>query len=95
MSDKLQERGKALENEYFRRKEQEIIDKMKAKMESDAMKDTKLGCPKCEGHLLETAYEGITIDVCNQCSGVWLDPGELAQVVDKNEDSGWLSRFFG
>ncbi len=35
MSDKLQERGKSLENEYFRRKEQEIIEKMKSELESE------------------------------------------------------------
>ncbi|MGI8543599.1 MAG: zf-TFIIB domain-containing protein [Aridibacter sp.] len=94
MSDKLQERGKSLENEYFRRKEQEIIEKMKAKLDSEEMVDIKMQCPKCDGHLMETEYEDITIDVCDKCSGVWLDAGELAQVVDKNEDSGWLNRFF-
>jgi ribosomal protein L37AE/L43A len=94
MSDKLEERGKALENEYFRRKEQELIKKMKAKLEAEKTTDLKLECPKCDGHLLETEYEGIAIDACDKCSGVWLDAGELAQVIDKNEDSGWLSRFF-
>ncbi len=94
MSDQLEERGKALENEYFRRKEQELIEKMKSKLEEENMVDIKLECPKCGGHLLETEYENITIDVCDKCSGVWLDAGELAQVVDKNEDSGWLNRFF-
>ena len=95
MSDQLKERGKALENEYFRRKEQELIEKMKAKLEGEETKKLNLDCPKCDGQLVETEYEDIHIDVCNSCSGVWLDAGELAQVVDKNEDSGWLSRFFG
>ena len=89
----LDERGKALENEYFRRKEEELIKKMKAKLEEEEMKDIHLECPKCDGKLLETEYEHIHIDVCNECSGVWLDAGELAQVVD-NEDGGWLKRFF-
>jgi ribosomal protein L37AE/L43A len=94
MSDKLQERGQALENEYFRRKEQELIEKMKAKLENEETHDAKMDCPRCDGHLLETEYENVTIDVCDKCSGVWLDAGELAQVVDKNEETGWLSRFF-
>ncbi len=94
MSEKLEERGRALENEYFRRKEQELIEKMKAKLESDEAKSLELQCPKCDGQLFETEYEGILIDACNKCSGVWLDAGELAQVVDQNEGSGWLSRFF-
>ncbi len=94
MSDQLKERGSALENEYFHRKEQELIAKMKAKLEVEETVDTKLECPKCDGHLLETKYENIAIDACDKCSGVWLDAGELAQVVDK-EESGWLDRFFG
>lgn len=95
MSEQLEERGKALENEYFHRKEKELIERMKAKLAEEETKDLELQCPKCEGKLLETEYESIVIDVCNKCSGVWLDAGELAQAVDKNEDSGWLSRFIG
>lgn len=89
----MDDRGKALENEYFRRKEQELIEKMRTKMQ-DAV-DLELQCPKCDGTLQETDYEDIKIDVCNKCGGVWFDAGELAQVVDKNENSGWLSRLFG
>ncbi|MEZ5345372.1 MAG: zf-TFIIB domain-containing protein [Pyrinomonadaceae bacterium] len=95
MSEQLEDRGKALENEYFHRKEKELIAKMKAKLEAEETKDLELQCPKCDGTLLETEYEDIVIDVCNKCSGVWLDAGELAQAVEKNEDSGWLSRFIG
>ncbi len=95
MSEQLEERGKALENQYFREKEKELIAKMKAKLAESETKELELQCPKCDGALLETEYESITIDVCNKCSGMWLDAGELAQVVDKNEDSGWLSRVFG
>lgn len=95
MAIELDERGKALENEYFHRKEQELIEKMKAKLAADETKELDLDCPKCDGKLVETAHENITIDICDKCSGVWLEAGELAQIVDKNENSGWLSRYFG
>jgi Zn-finger nucleic acid-binding protein len=95
MSIEMKDRGQALENEYFHKKEKELIKKMKAKLEVEETKDIHLECPKCDGKLLETEYENIAIDVCDKCSGVWLDAGELAQVVDKNENSGWLSRMFG
>ncbi|MEZ5425859.1 MAG: zf-TFIIB domain-containing protein [Pyrinomonadaceae bacterium] len=94
MSEQLEERGRALENEYFHRKEKELIEKMKAKLAEENTVDLELQCPKCDGTLVETDYENIKIDVCNKCSGTWFDAGELAQVVDKNEDSGWLTRFF-
>ncbi len=95
MSDMLDERGKALENEYFRKKEKELIAKMKEKIAAEDSRKLDLDCPRCDGKLIETEHEHITIDVCEKCSGAWLDAGELAQVIDKNEDSGWLSRFFG
>ena len=91
----LDERGQALENEYFRRKDQEVIEKIRAKVLSNSSVNLEMQCPKCDGTLHETNYENIKIDVCDKCSGVWLDAGELAQVVDKNEGSGWLSRLFG
>ncbi|HUF04577.1 MAG TPA: zf-TFIIB domain-containing protein [Aridibacter sp.] len=94
MSDTLEKRGKALENEYFIRKERELIEKMRAKLKAEEAKDLKLDCPKCDGYLFESEYEGIAIDICDSCSGVWLDAGELVQIVDAEDDKGWLRRFF-
>lgn len=95
MAIDLKERGDALENEYFYRKEQELIAKMKAKMGEEASVPTELKCPKCDGTLVETDFEKIKIDVCNSCTGVWLDPGELAQVVDHDKEGGWFGKLFG
>lgn len=94
MPIEMEDRGKALENEYFRRKEQELIERMKTKMQAENQKSTGLQCPKCDGHLTETNYENVKIDVCDKCTGVWLDAGELAQIVDKDESGGWFGRVF-
>ncbi|MGB7068325.1 MAG: zf-TFIIB domain-containing protein [Pyrinomonadaceae bacterium] len=93
MSVDLEERGQALENEYFRRKERELIEKMKAKLEADGSKTVGVKCPKCDGTLVETDFQDIKIDICNECTGVWLDAGELAQIADKEDSSGWFSGF--
>ncbi len=90
----LDDRRRSLENDYFRRKEQELIEKMKAKLATEDAKDTGIACPKCNGALIETDYENIKVDVCDKCSGVWFDSGELAQVVDKEKAGGWFERFF-
>jgi uncharacterized protein len=90
----LEDRAHALENEYFRRQEQELIAKMKAKLAAEQMEASALDCPKCDGKLVESDFEGIKIDVCNQCHGVWLDAGELAQVMQKDAD-GWFSKLLG
>jgi len=95
MPIELDERGRALENEYFRRQEQELIEKMKTKLAGESKTASDLNCPKCDGKLVESDYENIKMDVCNSCHGVWLDAGELAQIVHKEENGGWLSRVFG
>ena len=94
MANELEDRGRALENEYFHRKEQELIEKMKAKLSAENVQPSQWNCPKCDGKLVETEYENVKIDVCNGCTGVWLDAGELAQIVDKNDDNGWFGRMF-
>ena len=92
MPIELDDRGRALENEYFHRKEQELLEKMKAKIQSDESKSLELKCPKCEGTMHATDFDSIKIDVCDKCHGVWLDAGELAQITNKAD--GWFSRVF-
>jgi acetyl-CoA carboxylase beta subunit len=95
MPIELEDRGQALENEYFRRKEQELIAKMKEKLAAEEAKPLSLKCPKCEGSLFESELENVRVDVCDKCSGVWLDAGEIAQIVDKEKDGGWFGKLFG
>ncbi len=98
MPVELEDRGKALEDEYFHRREQELIEKMRAKLAAENNDVSKLNCPKCDGNLVETNYENIKMDVCGKCHGVWLDAGELAQILHKdkaNGDSSWFGRIFG
>lgn len=91
----MDDRGRALENDYFRRREQELIEKMKSKLTAENASG-ELNYPKCDGKLVATDFESIKIDVCNGCTGVWLDAGELAQIVEKDTHQGnWFSRHFG
>lgn len=91
----LKDRGTVLEDEYFHRKEQELIAKMKAKIEGEGSKSLEIKCPKCDGTLVETDFEKIKIDVCNKCSGVWLDAGEMTMIADQDEQTSWFGRLFG
>jgi len=41
-------------------------------------------------------YRGVEVDTCARCQGVWLDYGELDQVVAAGEGFlGGLTRIFG
>lgn len=39
-----------------------------------------LTCPVCKSSMREIDRSGVTIDVCTQCRGVWLDRGELEKL---------------
>ena len=40
-------------------------------------------CPRCNVDLMISDRQGIEIDFCPQCRGVWLDRGELDKVVER------------
>jgi Zn-finger nucleic acid-binding protein len=42
-------------------------------------------CPRCGNPCQIKTYEGVTIDECVQCKGVWLDSGELELVIERQE----------
>jgi Zn-finger nucleic acid-binding protein len=42
-------------------------------------------CPICDIEMRITQREGIEIDYCPQCRGVWLDRGELEKIVARVE----------
>ena len=40
-----------------------------------------LNCPVCQGAMREIERQGVLIDTCTQCRGVWLDRGELEKLA--------------
>lgn len=98
MAIDLKERGDALENEYFRKQEAELLAKMRAKLDAEQAAEAEsanaLKCPKCDGTLFEKDFENIVIDVCDKCSGVWFDAHEFVNVAMKEEGSSWFGKLF-
>lgn len=43
-----------------------------------------MNCPRCESSLSELDRDGITIDRCTGCRGVWLDRGELEKLLARS-----------
>jgi uncharacterized protein len=97
MANKWDERKKALEDEYFVKKERELIAKLKGKGDKDAKQAIReacyMHCPKCGEPLKERSFQKVLIDQCTGCSGIWLDAGELEAVAGK-EEGGWLGRLW-
>jgi Zn-finger nucleic acid-binding protein len=55
---------------------------MKGKSVSDAQ---GLLCPTCRVNLTMAERQGIEIDYCPLCRGVWLDRGELDKIIERSE----------
>ena len=45
-------------------------------------------CPVCKVGLSMSERQGIEIDYCPGCRGVWLDRGELDKIVERSTEAG-------
>ncbi|MDH3590221.1 MAG: zf-TFIIB domain-containing protein [Gammaproteobacteria bacterium] len=40
-------------------------------------------CPKCRADMEQIVYEGVEVDRCSICSGIWFDAGEVELLRNK------------
>jgi Zn-finger nucleic acid-binding protein len=45
-------------------------------------------CPTDDAILVMSERNGIEIDYCPECRGVWLDRGELDKILDRSQNGG-------
>ncbi len=103
MRDDLKNQGYSKEDEYFHRKDQELIAKLRAQAEAQRTKaeaehqkkEYWMRCPKCGSALTEHRYGNVAIDRCTSrtCGGIYLDRGELEILLKAK--SSLLNRIFG
>ncbi len=43
-----------------------------------------MDCPTCNVALVMSDRQGIEIDYCPKCRGVWLDRGELDKIIERS-----------
>lgn len=43
-----------------------------------------MNCPSCNIPLVMSERQGIEIDYCPQCRGIWLDRGELDKIIERS-----------
>ena len=43
-----------------------------------------MNCPACQHELRMADRQGVEIDYCPQCRGVWLDRGELDKIIERS-----------
>ncbi len=94
MADVWDERKKALENEYFHRKEKEKLERLKAAAVDDQMRRAAGNrCPKCGEALQAMTFRGVPLDKCPGCGGVWLGPRDLQALAEKDHRT-WFDKWF-
>jgi len=68
-----------------------LREQIKVAADAKAAGESSMRCPRCNTRLAETKFEDVSVDRCDNCGGLWLDAGELAQVIQKDSD-GWFRR---
>ena len=101
MSEVFDERRRALEEDYFRRKDKESLERLRAALKAEAETRgeeaaAQMRCPRCGGTLKEESFDNnVHIDRCETCHGIWLDAGELEQLSHQEQPGrGWMSIFW-
>ena len=94
------EKERAKEDEWFARNEKEMLEKARVardqreheRAERVALDERQrvkqlhfMKCPKCGHDLAERDLEGVTVDQCSFCEGVFLDAGELDALFLKHD----------
>ncbi len=44
-------------------------------------------CPACNETLVMADRQGVEIDYCPKCRGVWLDRGELDKIIERSQQN--------
>jgi len=53
----------------------------------------RISCPRCSIMMDQIARQGVTIDFCPRCRGMWLDHGELQKITAMKSFSQAEDRF--
>lgn len=86
------------ESEYFFKLNKELIEKKRAEQAAAKKKapavSTKfqcyMKCPKCGEDMKEIELQGIMVDKCGACDGIYFDAGELDILLDAQQPAGFL-----
>ena len=108
----MDEPEKRREDEWFKLNEQQLIEAARtarekrereraAKEQAEERRRVRelhfMKCPKCGHDMAEEQLEGVRIDRCSFCEGVYFDAGELDEVLLKKESErrGFFRRLIG
>jgi predicted RNA-binding Zn-ribbon protein involved in translation (DUF1610 family) len=81
----MSEKPSKNEDEYFARRDAELLRQQRASAQQAAAQAERashhMKCPKCGYDLITGGWDGIQIDQCTHCHGIWFDAGEAAALL--------------
>ncbi len=91
MSNPLDKARKAKEESYFDKKNKEALERLTKKKEANKPRLSPITGKEMEQEVLS----GVVIDRCAESGGIWLDAGELEQLIEASEkdSNSMLSSF--
>lgn len=89
--DKLREKQKGQEDDYFGRRDRELLEKMRQQRRQAVASESTMQCPRCHAALVERVQHDVTVDECPSCGGLWLDKGEFEHIAGRDQE-GYFGR---
>jgi len=93
----MSEKPSQQEEEYFARREAELLRQRKETAQTVALDATRrshyMKCPKCGYDLIAVVFEGVETDQCTNCHGIWFDKGEAESLLARDGGSPIASLF--
>ena len=96
----MDEHDNKREDQWFRENERQLLENARiarekreqerAKLEAESEREARqqqhfMKCPKCWHDLVEEDLDGVSVDRCSFCEGVFFDAGELESIFTKRE----------
>jgi hypothetical protein len=85
------------EDEYFARRDAELLRQQRAATNAAAAaaerRSHHMKCPNCGYDLIRSAWEGVQVDQCTHCHGLWFDAAE-ARTALTHPQPHMLARVF-
>jgi uncharacterized protein len=78
MGDAWDDRKRVKEDEFFQRQSREATAKLK-----ETKNPRTDACPRDGEKLSVQTFRDVTIERCPKCGGIWLDSGEVDQIIRK------------
>jgi hypothetical protein len=95
MSKGFDEMRKAKEESYFEKKNREALERLAKKKSEEAPRISPVSGEPME----QVVFHGVVIDKCPVSGGIWLDAGELEELMDvaskeEEKEGGSVYSFF-